>query len=114
MAYNGGCSILKFVQDVCDIMKIDSGFTITYHTKTNGQVKQYNIKILATLLTYVADDPRDLDMYTDAFTYAYNCWPNTSTCVAPLEFVMSKSFVPLAVEPMPPTAETHGDVKLNN
>ena len=92
-------------------MSIENNFTTTYHPQTNGQVERYNRTILAALRTYVADHPRDWDLYTDALTYAYNCQPHTSTSVAPFELVLSKPPGPLALKPMPTTEEPRGDFK---
>ena len=78
-----------------------NNFTTTYHPQANGQVERYNRTILAALRTYVADHPRDWDLYTDELTYAYNCLPHTSTDVAPFDLVLSKPPGPLALKPMP-------------
>ena len=67
---NGGCFTSKFFLNVCSILSIKNNFTTTYHPQANGQVERYNRTILATLRTYVADHPKDWDLYTDALTYA--------------------------------------------
>ena len=107
---NGTCFTSKYFQDVCRIMSIQNNFTTTYHPQTNGQVERYNRTILAALRTYVADHPRDWDLYTDALTYAYNCQPHTSTSIAPFELVLSKPPEPLALKPLP-KEEPRGDFK---
>ena len=66
---NGGCFKSKFFLDVCRILSIKNNFTTTYHLQTNGQVERYNRTILAALRTYVADHPKDWDLYKDALTY---------------------------------------------
>ena len=111
VADNGGCFTSKFFIDVCRIMSIKNNFTTTYHPQSNGQVERYNRTILAALRTYVADHPRDWDLYTDALTYAYNCQPHTSTSIAPFDLVLSKPPGPLALKPMPTNEEPQGDFK---
>ena len=101
IADNGGCFTSKYFQDVCRIMNVHNSFTTTYHPQTNGQVERYNRTILAALRTYVADHPRDWDLYTDALKYAYNCLPHTSTSSPPFDLVLSKPPGPIAIEPVP-------------
>ena len=107
---NGGCFTSKFFIDICRIMSIKNNFTTTYHPQANGQVERYNRTILAALRTYVADHPRDWDLYTDALTFAYNCQPHSSTDVAPFDLVLSKPPGPLALKPMP-REDKHPDFK---
>lgn len=92
-------------------MNIENSFKTTYHPQTNGQVERYNQTILAALSTYVADHPRDWDLYTDALTFAYNCQPNTSTSTSPFDLVLSKHPGQLAIKSMPTSAEPQGDFK---
>ena len=108
---NGGCFTAKYFQDVCKLLNVKNSYTKTYHPQTNGQVERYNRTVLAALRTYVADHPRDWDLYTDALAYAYNCQPHTSTSMAPFELVLSKAPGPLALEPMPSKASTRQDFK---
>ena len=81
-------------------MSIKNNFTTTYHPQANGKVESYNHKILAALRTYIADHPKDWDLYTDALTYTYNCLPKTSTDVVPFELVLSKPSGTLALKQM--------------
>jgi len=108
---NGGCFTSKFFLDVCSILSIKNNFTTTYHPQANGQVERYNRTILAALRTYVADHPKDWDLYTDALTYAYNCLPHSSTDAAPFDLILSKPPGPLALKPMPTKEEPQGDFK---
>ena len=98
---NGGCFTSKFFLDVFSILSIKNNFTATYHLQANGKVERYNPTILAALRTYVADHPKDWDLYTDALTYAYNCLPHTSTDVAPFDLVFYKPPGPLDLKLMP-------------
>ena len=59
-------------------------------------MERFNRTILAALRAYVADHPRDWDLYSSALTYAYNTQPQTSTSIAPFELVLSKPPGPLA------------------
>lgn len=72
IAENGGYFTSKFYQDVCRILSIKNNFTTTYHPQKNGQVYRYTRTIIAALRMYVADNPRDWDLYTDALTLEYN------------------------------------------
>lgn len=69
MADNGGRFTSKFLQHVCRILSIKNNFRATYQPQTNMQLERYNQTILAALRTYVADHPRDWDVYTDASSY---------------------------------------------
>lgn len=61
----------KFFQDVCSILDIRNMFVMTYHRQGNGQVKGSNRTMLNALISYIADDPKEWDMYTEANKYAY-------------------------------------------
>lgn len=69
--------------------------------------------ILAALRRYVADHPRVWNVYTDAFTYAYNCQPYTPTIVALFELVLFKPTRSIALKLMPLKQEPKGDSKQN-
>jgi len=97
IADNGRQFTSRFFQDVCKILTIHNSFTTTYHPQTNGQVERFNRTILSALRTYIADHPRDWDLYSSALTYAYNSSPQTSTALAPFELVLSRPPGPLAV-----------------
>lgn len=49
----------------------------------------------------------------DPLTFPYNFQPHTSTSVAPFEPMSSKPQGPLAIKPMPTSAQTKGDFKCN-
>lgn len=72
IAENGKQGTSKFFTDVCGILRIHNAFSKIYHPQNNGEVERLNRTILASLRTYISDHPRDLDLYTSAFTYAYN------------------------------------------
>ena len=84
---NGGKFPARFFQDVCRIIGIKNLFITTYHPQCNGQVERFNRTILAALRHYVADHPKNWDLFTDALTYAYNTQVLSSTGVAPFEVI---------------------------
>lgn len=92
-------------------MSMKNSFRTTYHPQSSGQVEVYNRTILAALRTYVVDDSRDWDLYTDEPTYMYNYRPHMLTSVAPLELVLSKPLGPIALKTMPLREELQGDFK---
>ena len=67
---NVGQFTARFFQDVCRIIGVKNPFTTTYHPQCNGQVERLNRTILAALRHYVADHPKNWDLFTDALTYA--------------------------------------------
>ena len=98
LADNGGCFTAKFFQSVCKILNVHNQFTTTYHPQTNGQTERFNRTIKAMIRSYLADHPRDWDLYTGALTFAYNCQPHSTTALAPFELVLSRPPPPLAIE----------------
>ena len=103
---NGGCFTAKFFQDVCQILNVHNSFTTTYHAQANGQVERYNRTIKAAIRSYLADHPKDWDLYSSALTFAYNCQPHSSTALAPFELVLSRPPPPLAIRAQPAPART--------
>lgn len=57
IADKGGCITSKLFIGVCMIRYIKNNFTNTYHPQSNGQVDRYNLELIASLRTYVADHP---------------------------------------------------------
>ncbi|CAN8076113.1 unnamed protein product [Agarophyton chilense] len=88
---NGKQFVAKFFQNVCRILGIRNVFTTTYHPQCNGQVERYNRTLLAALLHYIADQPKEWEIYTDTLGYAYNTQVQTSTKAAPFDLVISRS-----------------------
>ena len=76
-------------------------YTTTYHPQTNGQLERFNRIILASIRHYIAEHPKDWDLFSDALTYAYNTQAHRSTSVAPFELVLSRPPEPLAFEATP-------------
>ena len=76
-------------------------FTTTYHPQTNGQVERFNRTILSALRHYVAEHPRDWDLFSDALTYAYNTQAHASTMLAPFELVLSRPPPVISIESRP-------------
>ena len=64
-------------------------------------MERFNRTILASLRHYVAEHPKDWDLFSDALTYAYNTQAHESTSVAPFELVLSRPPAPLAFEATP-------------
>lgn len=94
---NGGCFRSMYFQDVCGIMSIQNNITTTYHLQKNGRAERYHFTIQFALLTYVAEQPRDLDLYTYVLAYAYTCQPHKSPIVPTFQLVLSKQPEPLAL-----------------
>ena len=76
-------------------------FTTTYHPQTNGQIERFNRTILAAIRHYVADHPKDWDLFTDALTFAYNTQVHTSTGCTPFELVLARPPASLSMEAKP-------------
>ena len=98
---NGPQFTAKFFQDVCRILDIKNVFTTTYHPQSNGQVERFNRTMLNALRSYVADHPKDWDLYTDAITYAYNTQVHRDTSLSPFELVLSRIPPPVSIEAEP-------------
>lgn len=73
LADNGKQVTARLFQESFQILGIRNLFTTTYHPQTNGQVERFNRTILSALRHYVAEHPKDWDLFTDALTFAYNC-----------------------------------------
>lgn len=76
-------------------------FTTTYHPQCNGQTKRSNRAILQALRHYIADHPKDWNLYSDILDYAYNTQVHRATKCAPFELVLFRAQQPLAVAPRP-------------
>ena len=70
---NGRQFTSKFFLDICRIICVHKSFTTTYHPQTNGQVEWFNRKILSALRADIKYHPIDLDLYSDAIMFEYNC-----------------------------------------
>ena len=64
-------------------------------------MERFNSTILSSLRHYVAEHPKDWDLFSDALTYAYNTHAYQSTSVAPVELVLSRPPTSLAFEATP-------------
>ena len=110
---NGKKFIAKLFRETCRILGVKNLYTRTYHPQTNGQVERLNRTILASLRHYVAEHPKDWDLFSDALTYAYNTQAHESTSVAPFESVLSRTPAPLdfeatpSIEPVSDEAQYH-------
>lgn len=96
-------------QSICKILGIQNLFTTTYHPQANGQVERFNRTLLAALRHYVADHPRDWDMFTAAVMFAYNTQTHTTTKIAPFELVLSKPPMPISIQARPRLVEEQPD-----
>ena len=90
LADNGQQFVAKLFQATCKILGISNVFTTTYHPQTNGQAERFNRTILKALRHYVAEHPKDWDIFTDALTYAYNTQTHSATKLSPFELVLSR------------------------
>ena len=75
-------------------------YTKTYHPQNNGQVERFSRTILTSLRHYVAEHPKDWDLFSDALTYAYNTQAHESTS-APFGLFLSCLPAPLAFQATP-------------
>ena len=98
---NGGQFAGKFFADVCRIVGAANLFTTTYHPQCNGQVERYNSTIVRAMRHYIADHPKNWDLYAETLTFAYNRQPHTSTGIAPFELVVSNPPGPPGMAPDP-------------
>ncbi len=87
---NGSQFIAKFTQEVCRVVGSKLSTTTTYHPQTNGQTEQFNRTTLPAIRTYLADHPRDLDLYTGALTFAYNTQIHSATGQRPFDLILSR------------------------
>ena len=98
---NGKQFTARLFVDTCRFLGIKNVFTTTYHPQTNGQVERFNRTILSALRHYVAEHPRDWDLFSDALTYAYNTQAHASTMLAPFELVLSRPPPAISIESRP-------------
>jgi hypothetical protein len=98
---NGKQFTSQFFLDVCRIVGTKNYFTTTYHPQANGQVERFNNTLVQAMRHFIADHPRDWDLYSDAVTFAYNTQPHSSTKVAPFELVLSNPPGPPGLLPDP-------------
>lgn len=91
----------KFFADKCRIFGAKNVFTTTYHPQCNGQVERYNSTIVKAMRQYIADHPREWDLYAEPVTYAYNCQPHLTTRIAPFELILSNPPGPPGILPEP-------------
>ena len=98
---NGPQFTARLFQDICRILEIENLFVTTYHPQCNEQVERFNRTILAALRHYVADHPKDGDLFTNALTYAYNTQTHRGTKSSPFELVLSRPPSPLALQSQP-------------
>ncbi len=61
-------------------------FSTTYHPQTNGQAERLNLTILA----YVANHPKEWDLYTETVAFAYNTQAHATTTLTPFDMVVSR------------------------
>lgn len=99
---NGPQFCSKFLRQTHRILGAKPQFTTTYHPKANGQTERFNRTILASLRRFIADHPKDWDMYADALTYAYNNQVHAATGCTPMELVLSRAPPHLAMEQFTP------------
>jgi transposase InsO family protein len=91
----------KFFQAVSAELTVKQIFTSSFHPQTNGQVEWSNRTILAALRAYVSKRQDDLDDFTSAVTYWYNCRVHRNLGMAPFELVLSRPPVSVSIESRP-------------
>ena len=69
---NGPQFAAKLFIDICRISGAKKVFTTTYHRQCDGQVKHFNHTIINALRHYVADHPKEWDLFTGALNFANN------------------------------------------
>ncbi len=76
----------KFFTYVCQILGFKSVFATTHHPQKNGQLEHFNRSILTSLRKYVADHPKEWDLYPETMAFAYNTrcatWSSPGACGA--------------------------------
>ena len=87
---NGPQFAARLFIDICRILGVKNVFTTTYHPQCNGQVERFNRTIINALRHYLADHPKDWDLFTDALTFAYNTQVHRSAGISPFELVLSR------------------------
>lgn len=102
LSYNGPPFNSKLLQAVCTTIDIKNQFTKAFNPKVNGQAERFNRTIASARRHYVADNQRDWDMYSDAITYEYNTKVHSTTSIAPLDLVLSRSPAALVLEARSP------------
>ena len=98
---NGPQFAARLFIDICRILGVKNVFTTTYHPQCNEQVERFNRTIINALRHYVADQPKDWDLFTDALTFAYNTQVHSSTGVSPFELVLSRRPPTLSLQAEP-------------
>ena len=101
LSENGNQFIAKLLRETLQMLGVKNLYTTTYHPQTNGQVERFNRTILASLRHYVAEHPKDWDLFSDALTYAYYKQAHESTSVAPFDLVVPRPPATLAFEATP-------------
>ena len=67
---DGNQLIAKLFRKTCRMLGVKNLYATNYHPQTNGQVERFNRTILASLRHYVAEHPKDWDLFSDSLTYA--------------------------------------------
>jgi len=101
MMDNGPQLTSMLFQGVCRLMGFTNLCSTTYQSQTQGQVERYNRTIVAQLKAHVEDHQNTWDELVSVPTLAYNSWPQQSTGVAPLEFVVPERVRTLALDRLP-------------
>ncbi len=92
---NGKQITAKFFTHVCQILGVKNVFTTTYHPQTNGQAERFKRTILASLRHYVADHPKEWDLYAETVAFAYSTQVHATTTLTPFDIVVSRPILPL-------------------
>ena len=98
---NGPQFAAKLFIDICRIIGAKNVFTTAYQPQCNGQVEHFNRTIINALRHYVADHPKEWDLFTDALTFAYNTQVHSTTGLSPFELVLSRRPPTLSLQAEP-------------
>eukprot|EP00171_Calliarthron_tuberculosum_P001286 IDg1286t1 len=100
---NGPQFCAKFLRQTHRVLGVKPQFPTTYYPKANAQTERFNRTILASLRRFLADHPKDWDLYADALIYAYNNKVHAATGCSLMELVVSRAPPHFAIEQFAPT-----------
>ena len=81
------------LKDVCKLLHIDKGRTVSYNPKSNGVVERFNRTLLNMLSTFCNQNQRDWDLYIPQLLMAYRSTKNGSTNHTPNQMVLGRNIV---------------------
>lgn len=85
-------------EGVMNMIGVVTNNATSYHSKTNGQVEQFNMTLVRQLRHYDHDRVVTRARYASLLVTAYNTRAHSSTEVAPFAFVFPRRLQPMAME----------------